>query len=69
MNFNNQYFFENSNNKFPICSKNFIVYALNPTPEQNDNTRQFQSLLIIPPMNSHSVKQRTINKEDDHEFF
>ena len=69
MNFDNKYSFDYNSNKFPICSKDFIVYALNPTYEQEDYTRQFQSFLIIPPMNSHSVKQRTINEEDDYEFF
>lgn len=55
--------------KFPLCSEDAIVFALTPTYDQSDYTKQFQNLLITPPMNSHSVKQRTVDEEYDHELF
>lgn len=63
-----QYSLEYGNYKFPMCTEEFILFAL--SPEYNsDYTEQKQHLLLTPPMNSYRIKQREIDQENNHEFF
>lgn len=63
------YSFDYNNTKFPMCSDEFILFALYPEYPPGDYTQQYQSLLLAPPMNSHRIKQRSIEERHSHEFF
>ena len=56
------------NKNFPICSDDFVLYALAPELSYN-NSQQNAYLLWAPPMNSHRIKQRDIDPSWIHEFY
>lgn len=47
-----------------MCSDDFILYAL-----AEDYSTQQKSLLLTPPINSNSIKQRELNVSTSYEFF
>ena len=56
------------NKIFPICSDDFVLYAL--TPELDSiNSQYYSYLLLAPPMNSHRIKQRDVDTTWSHEFY
>mmetsp|Transcript_42002 Transcript_42002/g.48666 ORF Transcript_42002/g.48666 Transcript_42002/m.48666 type:complete len:617 (+) Transcript_42002:157-2007(+) len=64
----NNYSLDSGNIKFPLCSEEFILFALYGEYSA-DYTRQYAQLLLTPPMNSHRNKQREIDSYYGHEFF
>lgn len=63
-----QYSLDYNTTKFPMCTQEFILFALNP--EWNSSyTQQKQYLLLAPPINSYQIKQRAIEGYNSHEFF
>ena len=66
LNYSNMYF-DYSKSYFPLCTEGFILYAL--SPEYNaDYTNQVYNLLLAPPMNQYSIRQRDLN-DNTSEFF
>ena len=62
-----QYSLDYSTTKFPMCTEDFILFSLAPEYDSTDtNSKQF--LLLAPPMNSYSIRQREV-EEDSHELF
>ncbi|CAI2381450.1 unnamed protein product [Moneuplotes crassus] len=62
------YSLEYGNTKFPLCSEDFILFALN-SEYDSTYTYQKQYLMLAPPMNSYRIKQREDNTDTNTEFF
>lgn len=60
--------FDSNNNTFPICASDFILFALYPEYMDNDYTKQYQYLLLAPPVNSYAIKQKEFDQYNMHEF-
>ena len=61
--------FDYNNYKFPMCSDDFILFAMSPQSPPNDYSVQYQDLLLCPPMNSHRIKQRSYSENMSDEIF
>ena len=61
--------FDYNNYKFPMCSDDFILFAMSPEYPPNDYSIQYQNLLLCPPMNSHRIKQRSYVENMNDEIF
>ena len=60
--------FDYNNNTFPICTSDYILFALYPEYIDNDYTKQYQYLLLAPPVNSYAIKQKEFDQYSMHEF-
>ena len=64
----NSFGFDYSNTHFPIWTSDYILYALYPE-YSSDYTQQYQYLLLAPPMNAYSIRQREYDQYSMQEFF
>ena len=62
------YYLNYNDRRFPICSNDFILQSLNPEYVNNDYSKQYSYLLLLPPMNSNLIKQR-VSDYGTQEFF
>lgn len=56
------------NVQFPITTDEFLLFALSSEYDYS-NSKNYNSLLLIPPMNSYRIKQRRTGNYKNHEIY